>query len=49
LIKEFMMTNEEQKPVAPTSNPATAPQKPQHNQGDSKPGSDKSDAQPQQK
>lgn len=43
------MTNEEQKPVAPTSNPATAPQKPQHNQGDSKPGSDKSDAQPQQK
>ena len=48
------MTNEQQKPVAPTSNPAAAPQqKPQHNpqqnQGDSKPGIDKSGTQPQQK
>lgn len=43
------MTNEEQKPVAPTSNPTATPQKPQHDQGDSKSGSNKSDVQPQQK
>ena len=51
------MTNEQQKPVTPTSNPAAAPQqkppqnppqKPQQqNQGDSTPGN--SGTQPQQK
>ena len=44
------MTNEQQKPSTPTSNPTATPaQNPQQQQGDSKRGTDKSDAQPQQK
>ncbi len=44
------MTNEQQKPVTPTSNPAVAPQQnPQQTQGDNKPSNDKPGAQPQQK
>ena len=44
------MTNEQQKPSAPTSNPTATPaQNPQQRQGDSKQGADKSDAQPQRK
>ncbi len=45
------MTNEQQKPVAPPSNPTVAPAQnpPQQTQGDNKPDIDKSGAQPQQK
>ena len=50
------MTNEQQKPTTPTTNPASAPQQnqgapssPQQNQGAPKPSNDKPDSAPQQK
>lgn len=43
------MTNEQQKPTTPTSNPAPAPQQEQQNQSPAKPSTDKPDTQPQQK
>ncbi|HEY4918736.1 MAG TPA: hypothetical protein VII40_01400 [Xanthobacteraceae bacterium] len=49
------MTNEQQKPTTPATNPASTPQQnqgtpsPQQNQGAPKPSTDKPASQPQQK
>jgi hypothetical protein len=43
------MTNEQQKPAAPTSKPTPAPQQDQQSQSPAKPSTDKPGAQPQQK
>jgi hypothetical protein len=45
------MTNEQQKPATPTSNPAPAPapQEGQQSQSPASPNTDKPDGQPQQK